>query len=226
MPTSRAISRQSLPETIVRDLRERILSGEMGEGEPIRQEALADEYGVSRMPIREALKRLDAEGLVLLTNNRGATVVKHSLSEIGEIFDLRALLEVDLFRRSIPNMSADIFASCDTLLHKMEQSFDADDVAQWGTLNHQYHTALYSAADRRLTHDILQRVSLLSDRYVRLHLSVMEQRAPAKEDHEQLLELAKRGEIDEACALLNTHVLRTRDQLLDMVISKRGAEGA
>ena len=86
MKSNRAIDRNSLPDKIADDLRERILSGEMAEGETIRQEALAKEYEVSRMPVREALKRLDSEGLVQLTTNRGASVTKHSLREIGEIF--------------------------------------------------------------------------------------------------------------------------------------------
>ncbi|HAR54538.1 MAG TPA: GntR family transcriptional regulator, partial [Roseovarius nubinhibens] len=82
MPSKRPIPRQSLPDAIASDIRERILNGELVEGEVIRQEALADEYDVSRMPIREALKRLDAEGLGQFTTNRGASVTKHSPREI------------------------------------------------------------------------------------------------------------------------------------------------
>ena len=89
MTNKRAILRKSLPDMISDDIRERILNGELSEGDAIRQVALAEEYNVSRMPVREALKRLDAEGLVQLTNNKGATVITHSLDEIGEIFDLR-----------------------------------------------------------------------------------------------------------------------------------------
>ena len=120
MAGKRAISRQNLPDVIANDIRERILSGELAEGESIRQEALAEDYDVSRMPIREALKRLDAEGLVQLTANRGATVTKHSLQEIGEIFDLRLMLEADLFRRAIPLMSEADFARCAQLLEQMD----------------------------------------------------------------------------------------------------------
>lgn len=105
MAGRRAVKKESLPEMIASDLRQRILSGELVEGEAIRQELLAQEYDVSRMPVREALKRLSAEGLVHWENNRGGTVVKHSLPEIGEIFDLRILIEVDLFRRAIPRMT-------------------------------------------------------------------------------------------------------------------------
>lgn len=225
MTTSRAIARQSLPDTIADDLRERLLSGELAEGEPIRQEALAEEYDVSRMPIREALKRLDAEGLIQLTNNRGATVIRHSLPEIGEIFDLRVLLEVDLFKHAIPNMTSADFARCEGLLDKMEKSYETDDVGRWGKLNLDYHMALYAAADRGLTVDVLQRVSLQSDRYVRMHLSVMKQREPAKAEHRQLLTLARERRIEDASDLLRSHIQRTKDQLLQMIAAKRGSEG-
>ena len=224
MTGRRAIPRLSLPEVIANDLRERILSGDLAEGETIRQESLAEEYEVSRMPIREALKRLDAEGLVNLTTNRGATVTKHSLAEMGEIFDLRTLIEVDLFRRAIPLMTESDFAQSAKILDQMEDSYDSDDVGRWGALNYDYHSALYSAAGRGLTNELLQRVNLQSDRYVRMHLSVMKQREPAKDEHRRLLTLAQEGRVEEACELLIEHIERTKEQLLQMVASKRDAE--
>lgn len=221
----RTIARQSLPDVIADDVRERILNGELIEGETIRQEALAEEYDVSRMPIREALKRLDAEGLVQLTNNRGASVTKHSLREIAEIFDLRILIEVDMFCRAIPAMTAKNFDQCRKILDEMESSYDADDVAKWGRLNFEYHSALYAAADRTLTNQLLRQVSLQSDRYVRMHLSVMQKREPAKEDHRLLLTYAQEQKIEEGRSLLIDHITRTKDQLLDMIATRRVAEG-
>lgn len=220
----RAITRQSLPDVIASDLRDRILSGDLTEGEIIRQEALADEYGVSRMPVREALKQLDAEGLVALTNNRGASVTKHSLAEIAEIFDLRILMEVDLLRRSIPMMTATEFAACAEILQQMEASYDANDVGQWGALNHRFHAALYAAADRGLTNDLLHRVALQSDRYVRMHLSVMEQRDSARQQHRELLRLAQAGQVDAACALLAAHIGQAKDQLLSLMAARRAVD--
>ncbi|SDW94536.1 transcriptional regulator, GntR family [Ruegeria halocynthiae] len=225
MATNRAIKKQSLPDVIADDLRERILSGELAEGETIRQEALADEYDVSRMPIREALKRLSAEGLVQWANNRGGSVIKHSLSEIGEIFDLRMLIEVDLFRRAIPEMTSGDFARCEDILQQMEVSYDKDDVGRWGALNHAFHSALYAASRRNLTHELLDRVSLQADRYIRMHLSVMKQREPARKEHRQLLELAQIGDADAACELLSRHIRRSKEQLLEMIAAKRLGEG-
>ncbi|ATG41521.1 GntR family transcriptional regulator [Phaeobacter piscinae] len=221
MAARRAISRNTLPDVIAADLRERILSGELAEGEPIRQEALAEEYDVSRMPVREALKRLDAEGLVLFTNNRGATVTKHSLREIAEIFDLRILVEVDLFRRSIPAMTTTDFARCSQILDEMDASYDADDVATWGALNHRYHSALYAAAERKLTNEMLQGLSLHSDRFIRMHLSVMKQREPARAEHRELLALAEARDVNAACAALTRHISRTKEELLTLVAENR-----
>lgn len=226
MGGKRAIKRQSLPDVIADDIRERILNGDLTEGMTIRQEALAEEYTVSRMPVREALKRLDAEGLVQLTNNLGATVTKHSLDEISEIFDLRILIEVDLFRRAIPVMSKADIERCERILEAMESSYDADDVAKWGALNYKYHAALYAPARRSLTNDVLQRVNLQSDRYVRMHLSVMRQRDPARKEHRELLELAQAGKVDEACALLTRHISQTKQNLLTLMAAKRASDPA
>ncbi|PVB63438.1 GntR family transcriptional regulator [Labrenzia sp. 011] len=224
MASKRAIVRQSLPDAIASDIRERILNGELAEGLTIRQEALAEEYGVSRMPVREALKRLDAEGLVQLTNNLGATVTKHSLDEIGEIFDLRILIEVDLFRRAIAAMTPAHLKRCEEILETMETSYDADDVGKWGSLNFEYHSALYAAANRGLTNDVLHRINLQSDRYVRMHLSVMEQRDPATREHRELLELARAGKTEEACAQLTQHIAQTKTNLLKLMVDKRADE--
>lgn len=221
----RTISRLSLPDVIANDIRERILNGELNEGELIRQEALASEYAVSRMPVREALKQLDAEGLVQLTNNRGASVTKHSLREIAEIFDLRKLIEVDMFCRAIPKMTSENFEVCQILLDEMEASYDADDIAKWGGLNFQYHSALYAAADRTLTNELLSKVNLHADRYVRMHLSMNDwQRETAKEEHRMLLMFAKDRKVEEARALLTEHIIVTKEHLLDLISTKRVTE--
>ncbi len=221
MKSKRKIQRQSLPDVIANDVRERILSGELSEGETIRQGALAEEYAVSRMPIREALNRLGAEGLVQVTNNRGASVIRHSLREIGEIFDLRILMEVDMFRQAIPKMTEEHIAKCHMLLDEMDASYEANDVAKWGVLNFQYHSALYAAAERSLTTELIQKVNLQSDRYVRMHLSVMKKRESAKDEHHKLLILAKEQKVEEACELLANHIIRTKEQLLAMIAEKR-----
>ncbi|OOV87701.1 GntR family transcriptional regulator [Oceanospirillum linum] len=226
MAQKRAVVRQSLPDVIVADLRKRILSGNLVEGELIRQELLADEYDVSRMPIREALKRLDAEGLVVFQNNRGATVTKHTLEEIAEIFDVRMLLEVDLFRRSIPNMTEQDFAECEEILDAMHTSYASGQVAEWGPLNEEYHSKLYEASGRELTKALLERVSLQSNRYVGMHIDELNKSDNAEKDHQALLDLARKGQVDEAAEKLRSHIENTKLQMLELIAAKRATEDA
>lgn len=217
----RAVLRQSLPDVIAADLRSRILSGDLAEGDLIRQELLAAEYDVSRMPVREALKRLDSEGLVVFTTNRGATVTKHSLEEIAEIFDLRVLLEVDLFTKSIPLMTDTHFEKCQNLLEEMEASYAAGNVADWGPLNAEYHGMLYAAADQKLTTQLLERISMQANRYVSMHIDQLRKSDNAEKEHRSLLSLAREGEIQDATALLTKHLQDTKQQILELISETR-----
>src|SRR5439155_11021812 len=106
MPDRLPISRQTLGIQTVAAIRELILRGDLKEGEPVRQEALSERLQVSRVPVREALVQLEAEGLLTYAPHHGAVVAKLSLDEISELFALRALLEVDLLRRAIPQITA------------------------------------------------------------------------------------------------------------------------
>ncbi len=218
---NRAVVRQSLPDVIVADLRQRILSGDLAEGELIRQEVLAEEYDVSRMPVREALRRLDAEGLVVFINNRGATVTTHTLEEIREIFDVRTLLEVDLFKRAIPLMQDVHFAECEAILEEMETSYRDGHVADWGPLNARYHAALYEAAGRELTTNLLARVSLQANRYVSMHIDQLKKSDSAQQDHRALLTFARQRDIDSAAEKLRSHIEDTKRQVLELIAETR-----
>lgn len=221
MAQKRAVVRQSFPDIIAADLRQRILSGDLAEGELIRQELLAEEYDVSRMPIREALKRLDAEGLVVFTNNRGATVTKHTLEEIAEIFDVRMMLEVDLFTRAIPLMQDEHFELCESILKEMELSYQSGDVAAWGPLNARFHSALYAASDRKLTSNLLERASLQSNRYVSMHIDQLKKSQSAHQDHSDLLALARQGDVQCAADKLRSHIENTKFQVLEWIAAAR-----
>jgi len=220
----RAVQRQSLPEVIATDLRNRILSGDLSEGDLIRQELLAEEYGVSRMPIREALKHLDSEGLVVFINNRGATVTKHTLSEIAEFFDIRALLEIGLLKKSIPQMEAHHFEKCEELLDTMKESYAAGRVADWGPLNAQFHDALYEASNQKLTMQLLDRVNMQANRYVGMHIDQLQKTGSAEHDHRALLDFALQRDIEGATDLLCTHLTNTQQQILELIAQTRMSE--
>src|SRR4029079_610765 len=112
--------RQTIASMTVEALRERILRGDYPDGEPLRQDALADELGVSRIPVREALRQLESEGLVTFQPHRGAVVSTLSLDEIVELFELRAEIESDVLRRAVPLMTAEDDARAKVILDAYE----------------------------------------------------------------------------------------------------------
>src|SRR5438876_8102767 len=93
-------------EVILQFIRNSITDGSLDEGEPIRQDDVAKLFDVSKIPVREALKRLEAEGLVEFQRNRGAVVRSVSEPEIAQIFEVRAMLESNALKLSVPHMTA------------------------------------------------------------------------------------------------------------------------
>lgn len=99
-------------------LRDQIIRGELPEGAQLRQDAIATQYQVSRIPVREALRQLDAEGLIAIVPNRGALVPALSPDDIEELFSIRALLEPEVLKLSIPHLLQEDFSEAEAVLHK------------------------------------------------------------------------------------------------------------
>jgi DNA-binding GntR family transcriptional regulator len=133
VPTkSSPIPRQSLSAAVVERLREKILTGELREGEQLRQDAIANEFQISRIPVREALSHLAAEGLITIYANRGAVVSALSPDEIMQLFETRAVLECYMLRCAIPNMKEEDFQRTEDILKLDEESLEKDsEVKSW-----------------------------------------------------------------------------------------------
>lgn len=218
------LKRQTMASALVNALRERILGLEIPEGSQLRQDSLAAEFGVSRIPVREALLQLEGEGLVSQTAHKGYTVTSLSLDEIREVFDLRALIECDLLQRAIPRMTLPdidsaraVVAKFDGLLARHSQE------ANWGKLNWQLHAALYAPAGRRRTMRVLQNLHRNADRYLRLQLKLTQHNNErAREEHKRLVDLCEARDSIEACRLLSEHILAARDDLVAFLETRAG----
>src|SRR5580700_3768863 len=134
------VDRQSLTDQIVTELRRQIILGQLPEGMPLRQEKLAAELGVSRVPLREAIRRLEAEGFVVSVLHKGSIVTSLSLDEIEELFELRVRLETWLFETAIPRLTDEDFALAEAITEEARQS---GNVENWGELNWRFHETLY-----------------------------------------------------------------------------------
>jgi DNA-binding GntR family transcriptional regulator len=210
-------------QVVVEVLREKILSGEIAAGMPLRQSALADEMNVSRIPVREALLQLEAEGLVKFEAHKGATATILSAVQVTELFDLRALIETDLLAKAIPNMTEDDLAEAEGILDSLDVAFqDKDQIERWSGLNSQFHTCLYRAADKPHTIEVVNGLNTNCDRYVRLQLFLASGIPKAQQDHRELLDYCRKGDVDNAVELLRSHILHAAAAIRVLVAQQEG----
>jgi DNA-binding GntR family transcriptional regulator len=212
------IPRQSLPSAVADKLRDQIIRGEIPEGAQLRQDAIANQYQVSRIPVREALRQLDAEGLIAIVPNRGAIVPALSPNDIGELFSIRALLEPEVLKLSIPRLTEDDFSDADAVLQKYVSEFGKQEhVSAWGRLNWQFHSILYCRANQPRFMAIIRNVNNSGERYTRLQLYLTHGMKRANQEHHQILELCRERNVVAACNLLREHILHAGNSLKEVL---------
>ncbi|MDB4875835.1 MAG: GntR domain protein [Gemmatimonadetes bacterium] len=216
------IQRQTIASMTVEALRERILRGDYPDGEPLRQDALAEELGVSRIPVREALRQLEAEGLVTFSPHRGAVVSSLSLEEIEELFELRAEIECDLLRRAIPKMNKEQLDRAVEVLDEFEEALHAGEATRWGPLNWHFHAALYAPANRNFTMGVLQKLHQHSDRYCRMHVLLAHGGERSAREHRDIAAAVERKDPSAATTLMRAHILSAGCSLVGLLKEQRG----
>jgi DNA-binding GntR family transcriptional regulator len=217
-----AVVRRTVTELAVEALRQRILHGELREGTPLRQDALAAQLGMSRIPVREALRQLEAEGLVTFSPHCGAIVSTLSLGDVGELFDLRAMIEADLLRRAAPRLELADVRRAKEILEAYEIALAEGRVAEWGELNWRFHATLLEPAARPLTMGVLRNLHDQSDRYMRMQLSLTHGETRANDEHRAILAAVASGDAARASQLLSAHILGAGAALLEFLRVERG----
>jgi DNA-binding GntR family transcriptional regulator len=200
------VLRLSASDQIAEALRDAIVEGQLATGEVLRQDEIAARFHVSKIPVREALKRLEAEGLVSFAKNRGAVVAGLSAAEILEYMDIRAMLEARAAGLAAARISDERLAEARARLAEFGAS---PNTGRWGELNWQFHSTLYADADRPI---LLAEIRALYDkveRYVRALLAMTTQTEMPKtqREHAAILDAFARRDPDAAAALTRAHVL-------------------
>ncbi len=216
------LRRQTLAGMTLDSLRDRILRGRFPEGEPLRQDAIAEELGVSRIPVREALRQLEAEGLVTFHPHRGAVVSTLSLDEITEMFELRAGIEGDLLRRAVPLMTSADDAQARAILDAYEDALHTGEVARWGELNWQFHSVLYAPANRHYTLNVVSKLHQHADRYLRMQLALTHGESRARTEHRAIAMAARKRDVRKASQLMRAHILHAGKTLVSFLEEHRG----
>lgn len=196
----------SLTEHLIQSIRQDILNGEYPPDSPLRQDALAIKYDVSRIPVREALLQLEAEGLVTIIPRKGAIVTPLSMTEIDDIFSLRLLLEVRLYKESAPKLSTSDLENAIDLNHQYQQAIEQKERNLLGILNANLHMALYVKANMPKTQQILFSLLQTSERYTRIQLHTESALTESINEHAELLTLTKNGQFEKGAKLLTSHI--------------------
>lgn len=193
-------------------LRSAILDGRYAPGERIRQEVLAERYGASRVPVREALRMLDAEGLVTLVANTGAWVSRISLAECEEMYQIRERIEPLLLRFNLPLLSPADVAELARLADAMEAT---DDVEEFLALDRAFHLSCYDLVPTSVLGDLVRQLWNRTQHYRRAFTRVFRAEGDRSVHHEHHLLVAalRRGDADEAERVLAGHIRRTRLEL-------------
>ena len=196
------------PYYIANILREAIYRGLLADGEPLHQSLLAERLKVSPIPLREALRLLETEGLVDFRGRRGAVVTGLSAGETREIYEMLAALETNVLRIAFPSITEETMAAAEKLLDKMEAE---PDCIVWREQNILFHTLLYESADRPMTLDHIARLRQQVDRYIRLHLASMREESEAQ--HRAILEAVRARDRGAALEALSRHLEKTSLEL-------------
>ncbi len=184
-------------------LKDRIVRGVYGGGRQLRQEELAVEFGVSRIPVREALIQLDGEGLVDILPYKGAVVTPLSSGEARELFEIRYILESAALRFSAERMSGDDYLKMEELLDRADAEIDAKSRSD---INRAFHSALYGYCGRPRLLEMIDGLHSGVDRYLRIYLRLMDYQQDSSEAHRQMLTACREGRLDDASALLKKHL--------------------
>jgi DNA-binding GntR family transcriptional regulator len=191
-----------VPVIVADALRADIASGRAPPGAALRQEELAERFGVSRIPVREALRQLEADGLVTVRANRGAFVKSFSPEELREIYDLRIMLETDLLARSVPCMTGENRERIDAEMRGAERERgDGRRLA-----DRRFHVALYEPAARPLQLEMVLRLRDSVAHYAPAESHMRRLADDWMDDHRQIAEACVRGEADKAVQMLRHHL--------------------
>lgn len=194
-------------------VREKIVSGAYAPGAALLQDAIAAEFGVSKIPVREALLQLHAEGLVDVFAHRGFQVRSLSAREAEEIFRLRVQIEPQAIASGARLAEAGDRQSAQLAFQRLHEALSSGRLEDSGDLNREFHLALVVPRGQPLTYEVLQRLLRLSQRYVRLHLQPRGRSSRADREHKALLAAWMAGNLERVEELGRVHIRTTYDDL-------------
>ena len=197
---------------IASQLKKQILKGKYPPGTRIRQEDIADEFKASRSPVREALRILEADGLVTLVANTGAWISELSLNDCEELYQIRERIEPLMLKLSLPYLTSEHISMLMTIQKELEA---AKSIEEFLELDRQFHLLTYEGASTMLLGPMVERLWNTTQHYRRAYSRMLEPDGfrPAHLEHALLLNAIQRNDSEDAERILYGHIRRTRLEL-------------
>lgn len=220
MATHPLSAHKQLPQRVAERLRKAILEGQLRPGEWLRQERIAGEFGVSQMPVREALKQLAAEGLVEHVPYRGVRVVQFSALDVEDLYACRAFVEGMAARHAATSITPDELAELEQLHARMSALVDNTTVGEYRELNRRFHEVIYAASRRSyLVRTLAQLWSafptmLWSNFAATAAASPPDRVAPDTQEHAEIIAALRAGDGAAAEEAVKRHIQEAGRQLL------------
>ena len=194
-------------------IRTAIVRGELPGDMPLRQDEISTALSVSHIPVREAFRQLEAQGLVRIYPNRGAVVTKLSCKELSDVMDTRILLEVGALRLALPHITEEDLARARELLELFSKEKDPIKGAE---LNLKLHFSLYDPCDNQTLLSLIDQMHANVDRYITPFFGKEEVSAELYnvDEHSQIISACESKDTELATAILRTHLQRTKNLLL------------
>lgn len=204
-------------EPVYDRVRSAILNGELAPGAVMSQVSLAEELGISRTPLREALRMLQSEGLIEAEPNRRVRVAPMTPHDLEDLWIIRVTLETEALRLSMPRMTADDLARLEGSMAEMAHYAETTDYRGWGAPHRRFHRLLTGHAGERLN-ALLDQLFDHAERYRRLHIGHGPS-AWATAGHREILDACKEGDQDRCGSLLASHLARTAFEVSELLDS-------
>jgi DNA-binding GntR family transcriptional regulator len=228
MAKDRRIQQPSLVRMAAETIREMVLSGELRPGDRLVEERLTEELGISRPPLREALRLLEQEGLLLSMPRRGVIVTPLSARDVYEIFTLRTTYERMAIELGVPCKDPQLLARCHRAIAAMTQAAKAEDRGQFVRSSFEFHVSIVGLARHRRLEDAYRGLSLQLQIYIAGNTRAREERNESLDEnverHRRLLAAVEGGDKEQVLAELANHGDRTF--LEEMTNEVQGARGA
>ena len=208
------LPRRTTSDDIADALRDAIAKGQFGDGEELNQVALARHFGVSRVPVREALRQLQAEGLVSARAHMRTVVTGLTLERILEVLDLRALVEVYLLERAAERVTPADIAQLRALCDRMDGVKDHE---EWLRRNKEFHRRLYAHSGAETAQELAAQLTARVERYLHIrHDRGVRRVEEANAEHRRIVDALARADLGSARTELQTHIGHTRERIVTL----------